>query len=183
MKDFIRKDQIFSLCGLNCSLCLMYFGHYCPGCGGGEGNQPCAIARCSRNHGNIEYCFLCKEYPCSQYEDIELYDSFITHRNQKKDMERAARIGLEAYHREQREKAEILNHLLTHYNDGRHKSFFSLAVNLLEVSALSEIIIALDEDTKNSGLSAKEKAKAAETSLKAHAKSSDVVLKQNKKKI
>ena len=34
MKDFIRADQLFSLCGLNCGLCTMRLGGYCPGCGG-----------------------------------------------------------------------------------------------------------------------------------------------------
>ena len=39
MKDFIRDDDLFSLCGLNCGLCTMHIDGYCPGCGGGEGNQ------------------------------------------------------------------------------------------------------------------------------------------------
>lgn len=47
MKGFKRENRLLSLCGLNCGLCTMYLGKYCPGCGGGEGNQPCAMARCS----------------------------------------------------------------------------------------------------------------------------------------
>lgn len=47
MKGFSRKEPMFSLCGLNCALCAMHVGGYCPGCGGGEGNQSCAFARCS----------------------------------------------------------------------------------------------------------------------------------------
>ena len=47
MKGFEREDQLFSLCGLNCGLCSMHLGGYCPGCGGGAGNQACAIARCA----------------------------------------------------------------------------------------------------------------------------------------
>lgn len=50
MKNFIREDQLFSLCGLNCGLCSMHLGGYCPGCGGGEENQPCKIAKCSLEH-------------------------------------------------------------------------------------------------------------------------------------
>lgn len=56
MKGFERKDQLVSLCGLNCGLCTMHLGGYCPGCGGGAGNQGCAIARCSLEHGGVEYC-------------------------------------------------------------------------------------------------------------------------------
>lgn len=84
MKGFERNDRWFSLCGLNCALCPMYLGKYCPGCGQGEGNQSCAIARCSLEHDKVEYCFLCKEYPCSKYQNIDEADSFITHQNQKK---------------------------------------------------------------------------------------------------
>ena len=47
VKGFTRAETRFSLCGLNCALCSMHLGGYCPGCGGGAGNQSCAIARCS----------------------------------------------------------------------------------------------------------------------------------------
>ena len=33
------QNQLFSLGGLNCGLCPMFLNKYCPGCGGGEGNQ------------------------------------------------------------------------------------------------------------------------------------------------
>lgn len=33
---------------------------------------------------------------------------------------------------------QILSHLLSNYNDGRRKSFFCVAVNLLELSELRE---------------------------------------------
>ena len=34
MKGFAREETRFSLCGLNCRLCSMHLGGYCPGCGG-----------------------------------------------------------------------------------------------------------------------------------------------------
>ena len=93
MKGFNRKNQLFSLCGLNCGLCPMYLSKHCPGCGGGEGNQSCKIAGCSMEHDGVEYCFQCGEYPCSKYEHIDDYDSFVTHGNQKADMKKAHQIG------------------------------------------------------------------------------------------
>ena len=50
MKGFKRNNQLLSLCGLNCGLCPMHIDGYCPGCGGGAGNQSCRIARCSLEH-------------------------------------------------------------------------------------------------------------------------------------
>lgn len=85
MKDFVRGDLLFSLCGLNCDLCPMKASGHCPGCGGGPGNQSCRIARCSAENGRVEYCSECREFPCDRYGDEEL-DSFITHRNKRKDL-------------------------------------------------------------------------------------------------
>ena len=111
MKDFIRADQLFFLCGLNCGLCTMCLGGYCPGCGGGKGNQNCAIARCGLDHGGIAYCWQCGEFPCARYKEDE-YGSFITHQNRLRDLENARRTSMEAYHAEQREKCGILHFLL-----------------------------------------------------------------------
>ncbi len=136
MKGFERKDRLFSLCGLNCGLCPMLLGNYCGGCG--NGNQSCKIAKCSLTHGGIEYCYECEQYPCEKYEHIDEYDSFITHRRRKSDLEKAQSIGIKQYDLEQQEKTQILSHLLSNYNDGRRKNFFCVAVNLLELSELQE---------------------------------------------
>ena len=99
MKGFSRKNLLFSLCGLNCGLCTMRLGGHCGGCG--NGNQSCKIARCSLEHGGMEYCCECPQYPCEKYEKIGEYDSFITARRQKADMEKLRDIGAERYNAEQ----------------------------------------------------------------------------------
>lgn len=141
MKGFERGDQLLSLCGLNCGLCPMFLGKYCGGCG--NGNQSCAIARCSLEQGKIEYCCECRQYPCDKYDGCEEFDSFITHRRQLADLERAKEIGIDAYNREQTEKKQILNYLLENYNDGRKKTFFCVAVNLLALAELREAMAQL----------------------------------------
>lgn len=179
MKGFERNDRWFSLCGLNCALCPMYLGKYCPGCGQGEGNQSCAIARCSLEHDRVEYCFLCKEYPCSKYQNIDEADSFITHQNQKKDIEKAITIGIKAYCDEQKRKEQILHFLLEQFNDGRKKTLYSTAVNLLEESRLEDMICRLqDEHILKQPL--QEKAAAASQLLKQAAESQGVSLKLRK---
>ena len=140
MKDFARDDLLFSLCGLNCALCTMKLGGFCPGCGGGAGNQSCAIARCGLAHGVRTYCSACSDYPCSRYDGAAESDSFITHRNQRKDLEKAEKIGMAAYHAELHEKADLLRYLLENFNDGRRKTFFCLAVNLLELAYIRDAL-------------------------------------------
>lgn len=177
MKGFVRKDLLFSLCGLNCGLCTMHLGGYCPGCGGGAGNQGCAIARCSLEHGGVEYCWQCGEFPCGRYAGIDAYDSFITHQNRMADMEKARRIGPAAYQAEQREKQEILRFLLETCNDGRRKGFFALAVNLLPLEGLQ----AAREQLAAENLPLKEGAARAAALLQALASRQGVELKLRKK--
>lgn len=179
MKDFMRTDLLFSLCGLNCGLCSMHLDGYCPGCGGGEGNQSCKIAKCSLQHEALEYCSRCREFPCERYEDVDEFDSFISHRNRMKDFERFARIGTDAYQAEQKEKVEILKFLLKNYNDGRKKTFFCLAVNLLELSDLKALLRQLESEEKVENL--KERTADAVKLFQAIAEQRQITLKLRKK--
>lgn len=181
MKNFQRKDLSFSLCGLNCELCTMKLDDYCPGCGGGVGNQGCTIAKCSLQHDNVEYCYQCSEYPCEKYEGIDEFDSFITHRNQIKDMKKAEKMGIEQYHLEIGQKADILKYLLANYNDGRRKSFFGIAVNLLDLQDIINIIEEINIQTTSNNLTIKEKASVAVTAFQAVAQQKNIILKYNKK--
>lgn len=182
MKDFTRADLLFSLCGLNCGLCPMQLGGFCPGCGGGEGNQSYKIARCSLQHGKLEYCSQCQEFPCDKYEKIDEFDSFITHQNRRNDLAKLQRIGCLDYQAEQEEKIKILKFLLEHYNDGRKKSFFCVAVNLLELSDLRRGLRLLESDEKMSDLSRKEKAAYAKKLFQDMADEKGICLKMRKKR-
>lgn len=177
-KKFKRTDLLLSLCGLNCSLCPMFIEKRCAGCREGSTCYlTCTIAPCSIEHGNIDYCFECEEYPCDKYDGIELHDSLITHRNQKKDLQKAKTIGIENYHKEQLEKKEILNHILNRYNIANRHIFFCLAVNLLEVDALKQILKDCDESTKDMDL--KERSDYIKHELYEFAKKRNIILKLN----
>ncbi len=181
MKDFIREDLTFSLCGLNCRLCSMRLGGYCPGCGGGAGNQPCAIARCSLQHDGVDYCFLCSEFPCSKYDRAEDYDSFITHQRQLSDIKRAKEIGKDAYNKEQIRKIQILQTLLADYNDGRKKTFYCVAVNLLPLPQIEKIMERIINDPSVNSLPIKEKAARVVALFEDEASKEGIVLKLRKK--
>lgn len=180
MKGFNRDNRWLSLCGLNCGLCPLYLGKYCPGCGGGEGNQPCAIARCSLQHPGVEYCWQCHDFPCEKYEGIDEFDSFITHRNRFRDMKRAETMGVERYNMEQMEKARQLETLLENYNDGRKKTLFCQAVNLLSLQDIKDVMKALAPEEEE-GMSVKEKAKQAEGLLREKAGEQGIELKLHRK--
>lgn len=177
MKGFNRKNQLFSLCGLNCGLCTMHLGGHCGGCG--NGNQSCKIARCSLEHGDVEYCCECPRYPCEKYEKIDEYDSFITHRKRKADMERLRTIGADRYNAEQEEKVRLLGYLLSNCNDGRRKTLFCLAVNLL---GLADVRTVVDQLMASDLPTVKERAVYAATLLQKAADEKGISLKLNRKK-
>ena len=56
------------------------------------------------------------------------------------DMEKASQIGIPAYNAEQEEKRKLLDFLLSHYNDGRRKNLFCVAVNLLTIKEIENIL-------------------------------------------
>lgn len=181
MKGFTRTETHFSLCGLNCALCSMHLGGYCPGCGGGAGNQSCAIAKCSLAHGGIQFCWECPEYPCPRYEGFDDGDSFVSHRNRQQDIALVREVGLEAYLIRLKEKRAILDELLAHYNDGRRKTLFSTAVYLLPLEDLRSVMASLDNSPEQSEQVVKERALAAVKLLQEAADRRGISLKLNKK--
>lgn len=181
MKGFTRAETRFSLCGLNCALCSMHLGGYCPGCGGGAGNQSCAIAKCSLEHGGVPFCWECREYPCPRYEDFDDGDSFVPHRNRQQDIAQARELGLEAYLARLEEKRAILDELLAQYNDGRRKTFFATAVYLLPLEDLQAVMTALNSRPELGGQAVKARALAAVGLLQEAADRRGISLKLNKK--
>jgi hypothetical protein len=166
MEYKLREYPLFAACGLNCGLCPRFYtdgDSRCPGCAG-EGfsavHPPCGVLSCCQRK-NIEYCFLCEEYPCKKLDGADLTDSFITHKNQFRDLEKAKLIGMKAYKAELDEKVDVLKTLLSKYNDGRKKSFFCTAVNLLE---LQDIRVIMEEVAENIQPDSSVKEKAATVS-------------------
>lgn len=66
-------------------------------------------------------------------------------------------MGLDAYGTELSQKFEILKQLLDQYDDGRKKSFFCTAVNLLTLEEVTAALVQAAEETTQ-GAPVKEKA-------------------------
>ena len=130
----------------------------------------------------MEYCYACKQYPCEKYQQIDEYDSFITHRHRKADFKKAQSIGIEQYNFEQREKMQILSYLLSHFNDGRRKNFFCVAVNLLELSELKEAMEQIRTNDELPALPLKEQCLFVVEILQKLAAKRNIELKLMKKK-
>lgn len=127
----------------------------------------------------MEYCCECPQYPCEKYEKIGEYDSFITARRQKADMEKLRDIGAERYNAEQGEKVQLLEYLLSSCNDGRRKTLFCLAVNLLELSDVQSVV---DQLMASDLPTVKERAVYAASLFQKAADEKGISLKLNRKK-
>ena len=147
-----REYSQFSACGLNCGLCSRYYtagSSRCPGCAGEgflEVHPSCGILSCCQRKGP-EYCFECDDFPCKKYDGADLTDSFITHKNQFRDLDLANKIGIEAYKAELNEKISVLEVLLKNHDNGRRKGFYCLAVNLLALEDIKAVMANIDNDT------------------------------------
>lgn len=182
MKGFTREHTEFSLCGLACLLCPMQVGGYCPGCGGGAGNQSCAIARCSLEQGRPEFCSSCAAYPCVRYDEFDTADSFVPHSRRAADLAQAGEMGLDAWLALLRQKRAVLDQLLADWNDGRRKSLYCAAAYLLEPEALRRVMEALAAQSDLAAAPAKERAQAAAALLQTEADRAGISLKLNKGK-
>jgi len=132
--------------------------------------------------GNLEYCFQCKQYPCEKYQSFDQFDSFITHQRRKSDLEKARATGIDAYNFEQKEKMGILDYLLSNFNDGRKKTFFCVAVNLLELSELQDALNQIKSNDSLSAMAEKERCSYVADVFKEIAARRNVELRLHKKK-
>ena len=179
MKDFSRTYLQAALCGLNCLLCPMCVGGYCPGCGGGAGNQGCPRARCARDRGISDFCFRCGEYPCGHYAAAGDYDSFVPTRCLGADMERIRALGPEAYVAELEKKRAILDSMLAEWNDGRKKSLYCAAAYLLDLDSLRGTVERVSACVRGD-TDLKERAARMAGALRAAAEARGISLKLNK---
>lgn len=95
-------------------------------------------------------------------------------------MEKAKRTGMDAYAAELNEKTGILEELLNNYNDGRRKSFYCTAVNLLELQDVKTVMERIHSGI-NSDMPMKEKSAAAVRLFEETAAHKNVSIKLRKK--
>ncbi len=175
MRDYVREHPLFSLCGLNCGLCPRFHtagNSRCPGCGGADfsaKHPTCPIITCSRRHGEVEFCFECASYPCNRYRAPPETDSFITYRNVIANCEKARTEGPAAYLADLGKKVGMLRTFLALYDDGRKKSFYCLAVNLLSTRDVREISEEMARATRGRDMTKKDAASRLESLLKERA--------------
>lgn len=86
---------------------------------------------------------------------------------------------MEHYRAEMEEKISFLEFLIDHYNDGRRKNFYCIAVNLLDLADLNDIKEQIQKDIGDT-LSQKEQISRIESIFLEKAKSKNLNIKLRK---
>jgi len=189
-KELIVKEYpTIACCGLDCGLCPIYYteGHSrCPGCYGPDFHNKhpsCSIITCCVKKHKFETCAECNEFPCSKIDIWDRYDSFISHRMSLSNLRLIKEKGIEQFFTQQQKRTEFLKYMLENFNEGKSKSFFCIAIALLQIEdiekALKESFKKIEDDKIDSkNFKAKSKILKEFLSKLAENKSIDLKLKR-----
>lgn len=120
------------------------------------------MLHCIVRKEGIEFCWQCPDSDsCEKWnlhrEYSHQYDTFVSYYALEDNIAYQKEHGAEAFENRQAEKAKFLHELLDEFNEGRSKSYFCIAVTMLETGDIKD---ALEQARREStGLDIKAKAK------------------------
>ena len=145
MTSKLKKHETIGCCGIDCGLCPRFYtkgDSACPGCGGlnfKEKHPSCGFLTCCVIKNGLEVCSDCRDYPCRRFDsEKQGFDSFVTHKKVFANLDYIKRNGIGQFVENQGTRIEILNDLLSKYDDGRSKNFYCISCALLPVDKLLE---------------------------------------------
>jgi len=145
-EHLIKNYPTIGCCGLDCGLCPRYYtigSSRCPGCCGPDffnKHPSCSYITCCAKKRQLEVCAQCDEFPCSKFESwLENggeYDSFLTHKKAKPNLDFIRTYGLERLIQQQKKRIDLFEKMIQNFDDGRSKSFYCIATTLLPITDL-----------------------------------------------
>lgn len=145
------KYPAIGVCGLSCVLCPNYNRETksrCPGCKTEfRFLGPCPILHCALKKKGVEFCWDCPEgETCEKWrrhrEFSKTNDTFICYQKLEDNISFVKQHGISAFAKAQHERAELLRELLLEFNEGRSKSYYSIAATILDIDELKEALAA-----------------------------------------
>lgn len=122
----------------------------------------CPITNCAVKRKGVEFCWECEENgTCEKWaKHLKLgrqYDSFKCYQTLERDVAFIREKGVARFEKEQRAREQLLTEMLDGFNDGRSKTYYCIAVTVMEPGELRK---ALDKAEKTAeGLDPKGKAR------------------------
>lgn len=148
-----RNHPTIGVCGIDCGLCPRFYttgDSRCPGCGGTNfalKHPSCKIYNCALKKHDVTICSKCNEFPCSLISSWDKGDSFVSHFNCMNNLYFIKEDGYDSYLSSQQIRINLLEKLLASFDNGRSKSFYCLATNLLSIESIKAIDQFIDNTT------------------------------------
>ena len=161
----IKYSEI-GVCGLSCRLCPMYntvAESKCLGCKSiTRIAVGCPFITCAVKKKGIEFCWDCEESKtCEKWkkhrEAGKKSDSFKCYQKLEEDISFIKKNGICEFEKIQKQREHLLKEILRYFNEGRSKSYYCIAVTVLDVEELIEVLTLAKKESK--GLDVKGKSK------------------------
>jgi hypothetical protein len=160
------RYQEVGVCGLSCRLCLHYHTQgesLCKGCKSKMRMAVgCPFITCAVKRKGIEFCWECDDsVSCQRWAGHREYgrerDTFVCYAALEENIGMIKRDRIDAFVDEQRMRESLLRKMLSEFNEGRSKTYYSIAVTMLSLCELRSAVQAAWKAT--SGKSVREKSK------------------------
>ena len=145
-KNPTKSYATVGCCGLDCGLCPRYYtlgSSRCPGCCGQgffDKHPSCSYITCCVKKKALETCALCNEFPSGRFESLlengGAYDSFLTYKKVKFNLDFIRKEGLGRFVEQQKKRIVLLEKMLKNFDNARSKSFYCIAATLLPIEDL-----------------------------------------------
>jgi hypothetical protein len=180
----VCKFKEIGICGLSCRLCPAMYRDGESRCGGCKSPERmkvgCTFIRCVRDKPGLEFCGDCRESNgCQKWAKHRAAsrkgDSFVCYQRLERNIEDIRRDGLLAFENVQKRRQALLVQMLEGFNEGRSKTYYSIAATVMEPEELKR---ALDEARRAStGLDLEGRSRALHAALDAVASRKKYLLK------
>ncbi len=181
----IKYPEI-GICGLSCRLCPHYHTEGASRCGGCKTESRmgagCPFITCAQKKG-IEFCWDCEEKKtCEKWakhrKAAKKADSFKCYQKLDEDIAVIQKNGAGEFEETQIKREYLLKEMLREFNEGRSKSYYCIAVTIMETGELEEALTQAHK--KSDGLEIKEKSKVLHSILDEIAEQRNYFLKLRK---
>lgn len=143
------KYPAIGICGLSCRLCPSYHAQGESRCGGCKSVNrmaaSCPFITCAVKRRGIEFCWQCEESEtCKKWRNHRQagrqQDSFVCYQRLEDSIAFIQREGVKAFERTQKARERLLRDMLQGFNDGRSKTYYSIAATVMEIEELKAVL-------------------------------------------
>jgi hypothetical protein len=184
----IKYPEI-GVCGLSCRLCPSYHAQGESRCGGCKSASRmavgCQFITCAVKKKGVEFCWACEEgETCAKWHEhrktSQKHDSFVCYQKLEDNIAFIQRDGVKPFEKTQKAREQLLRTMLDGFNEGRSKTYYSIAATVLEIEELKAALSQAKAQSRGLGL--KEKSLVLHSLLDEIAKHKRYTLKLRKYK-